>query len=78
MTVHTAFEQHPTVQKSDNYSSVANKGSPTGPMSDDSFTVISTNEHMSRIASDSSKLDPSQASIHPLPTAFPSPQAQSV
>jgi hypothetical protein len=82
VTVHTAFEQHPTAQKSDDYSSGTStneKGSPAGPTSDDdSSTIISTSENMSHIVGDSSKLDPSQASAHPPPTVSPSPQAQSV
>jgi hypothetical protein len=82
VTVHPAFEQHPTARKSDDHSSdmsTNEKGSPTGPRSDDdSSTIISTSEHMSHIVGDSSKLDPSQASTHPLPTVSPSPQAQSV
>ncbi|KAF8494704.1 hypothetical protein F5888DRAFT_1716169, partial [Russula emetica] len=44
--------EHPTAQKSDDYSSYMNtneQGSPTGPTSDnDSSTIISTSEHMSR------------------------------
>ncbi|KAF8494700.1 hypothetical protein F5888DRAFT_1716127 [Russula emetica] len=51
VTVHTAFEQHPTAQKSDDcssYMSTNEQGSPTGPTSDnDSSTIISTSEHMS-------------------------------
>ena len=61
VTVHTAFEQHPTVQKSDGYSSdmsINEKSSPTGSTSDDdSSTIISTNEHMSHVVRDSPKLD---------------------
>jgi hypothetical protein len=81
VTVPTAFERHPTAQKSGNYSSdmtTNEKRSPTGPTSDDdSSTIISPSEHMSHIG-DSSKLDPSQAFTHPLPTVSPSPQAQNV
>ncbi|KAN0103994.1 hypothetical protein V8E52_011424 [Russula decolorans] len=82
VTVHSVFEQHPTAQKSDNYSSdmsANEKGSPIGPTSDDDWsTIISTSEHMSHVVGDSSKLDPSQAFTHPLPTVSPSPQAQNV
>ena len=84
VTIHTAFEQHPTARKTDDYpndTSTNEKGSesPTGPTSDeDSFTIISANKHMSCIVGDSSKLFPSQASTHPLSTASPFQQAQSV
>lgn len=82
VTVHAAFEQHPTDQKSDDYSSDVSAiegGSPTGSASDDDLsTIISTSEHMSHIVGDPSKLGPSQASTHPLPTVSPSRQAQSV
>ena len=82
VTVHTAFEQYPTAQKSDDYSSdmtTNEKGSQTGPTSDDDWpTIISTSEHVSHVVGDSSKLDPSQAFTHLLPTVSPSPQAQNI
>ncbi|KAN0104003.1 hypothetical protein V8E52_011433, partial [Russula decolorans] len=81
VTVHTAFEQHSTAQKSDDYSSdmsTDEKGSPIGPTSDDDWSTIITSEQVSHVVGDSSKLDPSQAFTHPLPTVSPSPQAQNV
>ena len=82
VTIHTVFEQHPTARKSGDYSSdmtTNEKRSPTGPTSDDDWsTIISTSEHMSHIVGDSSRLDPSQAFIQPLPTVSPSPKAQNV
>ncbi|KAI0279383.1 hypothetical protein BGY98DRAFT_1096206 [Russula aff. rugulosa BPL654] len=46
--------------------------------SDDCSSDMSTNEHMPHIDGYSSKLDPSEASTHPLPTVSASPQTQSV
>ena len=82
VAVHTTFEQHSTAQNGDDYSSgmtTNEKGSPTGAASDNgSSTIVTTSEHIPHIVGDSSKLDPSQAFTHPLPTVSPSPQAQSV
>jgi hypothetical protein len=44
---------------------------------DDSSTITSTSEEMSQTVG-SSRLDPSQASTHPLPNVSPSPLTQSV
>jgi hypothetical protein len=82
LSVHTAFEQYPAIRKSGDYSpdmSTIEKGFPSGTTNDDgSSPIISTSDDMPHIVGDSSKLDYSQASTHPLPTVSPSPRTQSV
>ncbi len=51
---------------------------PTTQINDDGSSDISTNDQVSQISGDTSKLDLSQSSTPPLPTVSPPPPAQSV